>query len=53
MPSLLISGGWSTLKSTLFGLSSSRPEFVGGGGGLVCDSVGKADVLSDLFDGKP
>ena len=25
---------------------------VGGGGGLVCESVGKADLLSDHFDGK-
>ena len=28
------------------------PPLVGGGGGLVCESVGKADVLSDHFDGK-
>ena len=27
---------WSTLKSAVFGLSSSLPPFVGGGGGLVC-----------------
>ena len=26
---------WPTLKSTKFGLSSSLPPFVGGGGGLV------------------
>ena len=25
---------------------------VGGGGGLVCESVGKADLLWDHFDGK-
>ena len=25
---------------------------VGGGGGLVCESAGKADLLSDHFDGK-
>ena len=43
---------WSTLKSAVFGLSSSLPPLVGGGGGLVCESVGKADLLSDHFDGK-
>ena len=26
---------WSTLKSSVFGLSSSKPPLVGGGGGLV------------------
>ena len=25
---------------------------VSGGGGLMCESVGKADLLSDHFDGK-
>ena len=43
---------WSTLKSAVFGLGSSLPLLVGGGGGLVCESVGKADLLSDHFDGK-
>ena len=43
---------WSTLKSAVFGLSSSLPPLVGGGGGLVCELVGKADLLSDHFDGK-
>ena len=43
---------WSTLKSAVFGLSSSLPPLVGGGGGLVCESVGKANLLSDHFDGK-
>ena len=42
----------STLKSPVFGLSSSLPELVGAGGGLVCESVGKADLLSDHFDSK-
>ena len=28
------------------------PPLVVGGGGLVCDSVGKAHDLSDHFDGK-
>ena len=42
----------STLKSVLFSFSSSLPPLVGGGGRLVCESVGKADLLSDHFDGK-
>ena len=42
----------STFKSAVFGLSSSLPPCVLGGGGLVCESVGKADLLSDNFDGK-
>ena len=33
-------------------MSSSLPALGGGGGGLVCESVGKADLLSDHFDGK-
>ena len=36
---------WSTLKSSVFGLSSSLPPLVSEGGGLVCESVGKADLL--------
>ena len=40
---------WSTLKSAVFGTSSSLPPLVGEGGGLVCESVGKADLLSDQF----
>ena len=36
----------------MFGISSSLPPLVGGGGGLVCESVGKADLLSNHFDGK-
>ena len=43
---------WSTLKSAVFNLSSSLPLLVGGGGGLVCESVSIADLLSDHFDGK-
>ena len=43
---------WSTLKSAEFGLRSSLPPLVGGGGGLVCESAGKADLLTDHFDGK-
>ena len=43
---------WSTLKSAMFGTSSSLPKIVNEGGGLVCESVGKADLLSDHFDSK-
>ena len=42
---------WSTLKSAVFGSSSSLPPHVSEGGGLVCESVGKAD-LSDHFASK-
>ena len=43
---------WSTLKSAVFGSSSSLPPLVREGGGLVCESVGKADLLSDHFNRK-
>ena len=43
---------WSTLKSAVFDSSSSLPPLVRGGGGLVCESVGKADLLADHFDSK-
>ena len=43
---------WSTLKSAVFGLSSSLPPLIREGGGLVCESVGKAVLLSDHFDSK-
>ena len=43
---------WSTLKSAVFGLSTSLPPLVGEGGGPVCESVDNADLLSDYFDGK-
>ena len=43
---------WSTLKSAVFGSSSSLPPIVSKGGRLVCKSVGKADLLSDHFDSK-
>ena len=35
----------------MFSLSLSLPPLVGGGDGLVCESVGKADLFSDHFDG--
>ena len=45
---------WSTLKSAVFGSSSdsSLPPLIGAGGGVVCESVGNADMLSAHFDGK-
>ena len=43
---------WSTLKPAVFCSSSSLPPLVNEGGGLVCESVGKADLLSDHFDSK-
>ena len=45
---------WSTLKSTVFGSGSdwSLPPLIGAGGGLVCESVEKADMLSANFDVK-
>ena len=36
----------------MFGSSSSSPPLVSEGGGLVCESVGKADLLLDHFDSK-
>ena len=41
---------WSTLKPAVFGSSSSLPPLVSECGGLVCESVGKADLLSYPFD---
>ena len=41
---------WSTLKSVLFSSSSALPPVVSEGGGLVCESIGKADLLLDHFD---
>ena len=45
---------WSTLKSAVFRSSSdsSLPPLIGAGFGLVCESVGKADMLLAHFDGK-
>ena len=42
---------WPTLKSVVFGFSSSLPPLVGGGGGLVCESVGKADLFRIIWMG--
>ena len=43
---------WSTLQSAVLGSSSSLSSLVSEDGGLVCESVGKADLLSDHFDSK-
>ena len=45
---------WSTLKSAVFGSSShsSLPPLIVGGGALVCESIGKAELLSSHFDSK-
>ena len=42
---------FSALKCAVFGSNSSLAPLVGGGGGLVCESVCKVDLLSDHFDG--
>ena len=42
----------STFTSAVFGMSSSLPPLVNEGGGLVCESVDKADLLSDRLDSK-
>ena len=36
----------------VFGTISSLPPLISAFGGLVCESVGKADLLSDHFDSK-
>ena len=43
---------WSTLKSAVFGSSSSLPPLTGVVGCLTCKSVGKTDLLSEHFDSK-
>ena len=43
---------WSTLISAVFGSSSSLPPLIREGSGVVCESVGKADLLSDHFGSK-
>ena len=43
---------WSTLKSAVFGTSSSLPPLVNEGGGPVCESAGKADLMFYHFDSK-
>ena len=41
---------WSTLKLAVFGVRSTLPPLLGGGGRLECESVRKADLLSDHFE---
>ena len=43
---------WSTLKSAEFCSSSSLPPLASEGGGPVCESVGKADLMAVHFDSK-
>ena len=43
---------WSTLKFVVFGSSSALPPLLTECGGLVCEPVGKADLLSNHFDSK-
>ena len=43
---------WSTLESAVFSSSSSLPPLISVGGGMVFESVGKTDLLSDHFDSK-
>ena len=43
---------WSTLESAVFGSSSALPPLGSEGGGLVWESIGKADLLLDHFDNK-
>ena len=40
---------WSTLKSAVFGSSSSLPPLVRVGGGLVCESVGKSLICCRII----
>ena len=47
-----ISGGPRTLKSVVFGSSSSLHRLVGGSCGPACESVGKGDLLSYHIDSK-
>ena len=41
-----------SLKSAVFGTSLSLPLLASEGGGLVCESVGKADLLPDHLNSK-
>ena len=43
---------WSTLNAAVFTSSSALPPLVNEGGGLVCESIGEADLLLDHFDSK-
>ena len=43
---------WSTYKSAVFSTNSSLPPIVSEGDGLVCESIGKFDLLWDHFASK-
>ena len=43
---------WLTLRCAVFGSSLSLHFLVSGGDGQVCESVDKAELMSDLFDSK-
>ena len=43
---------WFTLQSVVFGLSSLLPPPASWSGGLMYESVGKADLLAHHFDSK-
>ena len=43
---------WSALKSVVFGSSSALSLLVSEGGGLMCESVGQANLLLNDFDSK-
>ena len=50
---LYCASGAQGILPRLFGSSSSLPPPTGVGGALVCESVGKTDLLSDNFDNSP
>ena len=52
MPSPIISGGPLLSLPAVCGSSSSLLPLFGRGGGLVCESIDKADLLSSRFDCK-
>ena len=43
---------WTTLKESVFGVSSALPPLQSAGGALVSDPAGKAELLSSWFDSK-
>ena len=49
---MVVCGAQLSQLSAVFGTSSSLLPLVSDVGGLVCESVGMADLLSDHFDSK-
>ena len=43
---------WFTLKVAVFGFASSHSLLTGEGDGLVCELVGKVNLMADPFDSK-